>query len=203
MKYIKHVFDDFLTDDEYQSIYDKVTSASFTWVRANILLSRDDPKTFGNPHIGRVNEPCFYGDQKYNIQFVHNVHYSSLGFSDTKLILGTLAPLFQKLHINRKNLLRCKINLNPYQGETHNFSGWHTDNDGGGRTAIYYLNTNNGFTTYQDGDKCSIVKSKANRLFTFPTQTRHSGVSQTDSQFRALINMNWTEPVDITRVNLL
>ena len=136
MKYMKHVFDDFLTDDEYQGIYKKITSANFTWVRANILLSKDDPKAFGNPHIGRVNEPAFYGDQKYNIQFVHNVHYSSLGYSDTKLILGPLAPLFKKLGINRKNLLRCKINLNPYQGETHNFSGWHTDNDGGGRTAI-------------------------------------------------------------------
>jgi len=183
------VIDDFLSEDEYQAIHDTVTSLRFPWVRANILHDPDDPR------VEKYNEPYFTNDVKFNIQFVHNVFYKEYRRAEMELILGPLAPLLKKLNINKKNLLRCKINLNPYQGPKHIFSGWHTDNqEPNGRTAIYYVNTNNGYTAYKDPEgKAHIMRSKANRLFTFPSLTPHAGVIQTDHQYRCLININWLE----------
>ena len=57
-------------------------------------------------------------------------------------------------------------------------------------TLIYYVNTNNGYTEFEDGTK---VASLENRLIEFPNDNpkgRHRGVSQTDSYYRAVINFN-------------
>ena len=55
-------------------------------------------------------------------------------------------------------------------------------------TAIYYVNSNNGYTEFEDGTK---VDSVRNRLVTFPSSMKHRGVSQTDTRTRMVINFNW------------
>ena len=55
-------------------------------------------------------------------------------------------------------------------------------------TAIYYLNTNNGFTKFENGDK---VNSVANRIVIFDSNLKHTGTSCTDSYARLLINFNY------------
>jgi len=52
---------------------------------------------------------------------------------------------------------------------------------------IYYVNTNNGYTEFEDGQ---IVESVANRAVVFPNSIQHRGVSQTDAHYRAVINLN-------------
>ena len=54
-------------------------------------------------------------------------------------------------------------------------------------TIIYYVNTNNGYTEFETGEK---VESVANRAVIFPNTLRHRGVSQTDTHYRAVINLN-------------
>tara|TARA_B100000586_G_C20111181_1_gene430028 strand:+ start:368 stop:916 length:549 start_codon:yes stop_codon:yes gene_type:complete len=58
-------------------------------------------------------------------------------------------------------------------------------------TSIFYINTNNGFTEFEDG---KIVESVANRILSFPTNLQHRGSSCTDEKRRVLINFNYFQP---------
>jgi len=55
-------------------------------------------------------------------------------------------------------------------------------------TSIFYVNTNNGCTVFEDGTE---VKSVGNRLVTFPGNTLHTGRNCTDEKCRVLINFNY------------
>ncbi len=58
-------------------------------------------------------------------------------------------------------------------------------------TAIYYVNSNNGYTFFEDTDQ--IVQSKANRLVVFPSIWQHNGTNCTDENVRVLININFVK----------
>ena len=61
-------------------------------------------------------------------------------------------------------------------------------------TSIFYLNTNNGYTEFQDGRiemENTKVKSVANRMVTFPANLRHRGTSCTNENTRVVINYNY------------
>jgi hypothetical protein len=55
-------------------------------------------------------------------------------------------------------------------------------------TLILYMNTNNGYTEFEDGMK---VESVANRIVSFPEETKHRGTSCTDEKIRMVINFNF------------
>ena len=55
-------------------------------------------------------------------------------------------------------------------------------------TSIFYVNTNNGYTKFEDGTK---VESVANRLVSFPANKKHTGTSCTDEKTRVVINFNY------------
>jgi len=57
-------------------------------------------------------------------------------------------------------------------------------------TSIFYINTNNGYTKFEDGTK---VESVANRMVTFPANLKHTGTSCTDETTRVVINFNYFE----------
>ena len=61
-------------------------------------------------------------------------------------------------------------------------------------TSIFYLNTNNGYTEFQDGRiemENTKVKSVANRMVSFPANLRHRGTSCTNERKRVVINFNY------------
>ena len=55
-------------------------------------------------------------------------------------------------------------------------------------TSIFYMNTNNGYTIFENGTK---VESVANRMITFPANIKHTGTSCTDEKTRVVINFNY------------
>ena len=57
-------------------------------------------------------------------------------------------------------------------------------------TSIFYMNTNNGYTEFEDGTK---VESIANRIVSFPFNMEHTGTSCTDEQTRIVINFNYVK----------
>jgi hypothetical protein len=90
------------------------------------------------------------------------------------------------------NSTRIRLNLNCKFPEPCKYH-YHLDMSIGAAavrwtTAILYINTNNGYTEFEDG---TIVESVANRLVAFPANIRHRGVSQTDEETRILINFNY------------
>jgi hypothetical protein len=57
------------------------------------------------------------------------------------------------------------------------------------KTAIFYLNTNDGYTIFEkDGEK---IDSLENRMLIFDSSERHSGTNCTDQKYRAVINFNF------------
>ena len=58
-------------------------------------------------------------------------------------------------------------------------------------TAIFYVNTNNGFTLLKTKEGEVKSKSEENKLILFNSQTLHQSVRQTDTNQRITINFNF------------
>ena len=55
-------------------------------------------------------------------------------------------------------------------------------------TGIYYINSNDGYTLFENGEK---VESVGNRFVRFPANMRHTGTTCTNADRRLLINFNY------------
>jgi hypothetical protein len=55
-------------------------------------------------------------------------------------------------------------------------------------TAIYYANTCDGYTEFEDG---TIVESVQNRFVAFPSRMKHTGTTCTNAKSRVVINFNY------------
>ena len=96
-----------------------------------------------------------------------------------------LLVVIDKLQI--KSLIRIKANLYPKTDKIieHDF---HADFDFSHKSGLYSLNTNNGFTIMEDGER---IESVANRMLSFPANIKHCGTSCTDERRRIVINFNY------------
>ena len=159
------IIDNFLDDDEFKIIQQFITSSSFTW---NLI-----------PSIAKHRQ----GLDQY--QFVHT--FFDIAIPSLQNYSPFLTPLFTKL--NAKYILRVKANCRPRTTQGV-LSDYHTDLDLHQQTAIFYLNTNNGYTKFQENDY-EDVPSVANRLLTFYGQLKHCGCSCTDQNTRIVLNINY------------
>ena len=116
-------------------------------------------------------------------QFTHLFYDKYRPHSDS---FSLLEPLLNKLKV--KSLIRIKANLIPYSSKFYN-GYFHTDTEHKNLTAIYYLNTNNGYTTFEKNNKK--VESKENRIVIFDSQMKHKGTNTTDKKKRVLLNINY------------
>ena len=161
------IIDDFLSDHEWQRVKKSMTSANFSWNIASIVYPDE--------------REC---DELDNIQFVHL-------FFDVNDIKGIQENPILKFFTNKIkpfSVMRIKANVH---SRTHKIieHGLHMDFEHPEmETAIYYVNTNNGYTKFEDGTK---VESVANRMVLFPSVTKHGGTTCTDDRYRMVINFNW------------
>ena len=128
-------------------------------------------------------------DQKYNYQYVHSIYVKQ---EPVSRYFDNLIPFLTKL--DARALVRCKVN-SVCREEEIVVHGFHTDmvypeehSTGldGMKTAILYLNTNNGSTVFENGTK---IESVANRCVIFPAHCRHSGTTCTDVHRRLAVNL--------------
>lgn len=161
------ILDNFLSDDKFTSIQ-------------NIFLGQNIPWFF-YPFVD------FYNDSS-RFQFVHMLYENNHGISSgyAKDIIDTF-----KDKLDAYVFLRIKSNLSP-NSQSILVNNFHTDFEGDicekSHTAIYYVNTNNGYTLFEDGTK---VESVGNRIVIFPSHMRHCGTTCTDAKSRVLINFNY------------
>jgi hypothetical protein len=151
--------------------------ASFTKLQYSILDS-DKFQWNYSPQIA-------YPDDKFGLdkhQFYHLFFLKEVLTSSSYPIILNLVD-----KINPSDLIRVKANLGT-RTSSHVEGGFHTDTKFKHNTAIFYLNTNNGYTKFEDG---TIVDSVANRLVVFDSDLMHSGFSQTDTNARFVINFNY------------
>ena len=159
------IIDNFLSDDAFKVIQNYILSDNFTWYLNNSIAGKRkglDQYQFVYPF--------------FDISKPHLNNYSNF-----------LTPLFNKLQA--KYILRVKANLRPRTSQGV-LSDYHTDLDLNQQTAIFYLNTNNGYTKFQQNDYDD-VPSVANRLLTFYGGLKHCGCSCTDQNTRVVLNINY------------
>jgi hypothetical protein len=160
------VCDNFLTENEYKGIYDIFTGATIPW--------------FFNGSVTYGSGPI---DSKLrDFQFTHTMYMSGRVQSP---IFDALAPILDKL--NTKAIIRVKANLIPLAEQIIEHD-MHMDFPYDAKTAIFYVNSNNGYTKFETGQK---VQSVGNRAVVFPMQIKHCGTTCTDSKIRVVINVNY------------
>ena len=151
------------TDKQIFEIENFVTSSDFPWY-----------------YIKHKNE-----EKKEEIFFGHNFYWDH-NFCSAHINLIT--PLLN--FIRPTSILGIRMNLSINKNE-HYFSGFHTDkfnNQTKHTTAIFYLNTNNGYTELEDGTK---ILSEKNKLASFPASVVHRSCSSTNNSCRIVINFNY------------
>lgn len=160
------IFDNFLTPPQFRKI-------------SNIMLGQEFPWVF---FPGKSNEN--EGTDQSIFQFVH-MFYDN--YSWTSRYSEMLNPIIET--INPVALIRIKANLTTLTPIRKEYS-FHRDMNLllKSKTAVYYVNTNDGVTLFSTGEE---VKSVANRLVIFDSDNLHTGTTATDINARVVINFNF------------
>lgn len=163
------VVDNFINNESSNLLEDKLSSNSFPW--------------YFNNGINYSNDLYF--------QFTHMLYENGSLTSD---FFNLATPILSKLNI--KNLIRVKCNLlTKTDSLVHH--GYHNDyTDKYIYSCVYYVNTNNGFTTFKNYEPINSIK---NRCSVFKSTEEHSSTSCTDKKIRLVININFI-PNDIEKI---
>ena len=142
----------------------------------NLICSDEFPWFFNKKVLKKFSE-----DNILNYQFTHNFFKNHMISSNAYNIL---LPLIDK--IKPKAIIRIKANLNVASKDLIKYD-IHKDQEFDCKGAIYYVNTNNGYTLFQNEK----VQSKENRIVFFKANSFHGGTNCTDVENRILINFNY------------
>ena len=153
------VIDNFLPEEQFKMLRNILVSSYFPWY-----------------YIDRQS----YTSTENSFQFFHNFYREGDSPSEYYSIIQ---PCLEKL---KGKLSRAKAVLTP-KSESSRCSGYHIDYKDM-KTSTYYINTNNGWTEFEDGGK---VESVANRMLIFDSNLVLAGFSCTDQKTRILINFNY------------
>ena len=165
------IIDNAISEIDLKTIQDLMLSPAFPW--------------FFNKHTIDEHTAC---DNINDFQLCHSFYvdtdrYGYVGSEHFKVI----EPILDKLE--SRILIRVKANLRTVAPKKDMITGYHSDYDLKSKTAIFYVNTNNGYTIFKKSKKK--VRSVENRLVIFPTELEHCGVSCTDNKQRVVINFNF------------
>lgn len=159
------VNDNFLDNSQFQQIKETMLGHYFPW-HYNSLKTNDSTSL-------------------YNFQFTHLFYDNSRPNSN---YFEMLSPLITR--INPASILRIKANLTPITKDIVEYD-FHLDySDVKCKTAIFYINENNGYTLFKDGSK---IESVENRFVSFDSNLLHTGTSCTNEKVRCVININYFE----------
>jgi len=177
------IIDNFLSLEHFESLEKIFFDIRFPWFYNSSInyLDRDGERISDEDGSRELEE--------YNFQFTH-VLYGSKPDDCHQTInsksFDTIIPILEKL--NPKSLVRAKVNLIP-RADKIIIHGFHNDfKDYDSTTALFYINTNNGLTVFENGKECSSV---SNRLVMFPSSLKHSGTTCTDEKIRVTLNINY------------
>ena len=171
---IMQIFDNFLKSEEHEKLQSYMIAGPLPWILCKKAGDDDSMMNYQFIH------PFFRQESQYHYDMTKSPHFD------------TITPILDNLNILA--LHRVKANLEPIKPERY-YSDFHHDYRGSDgkpskkmTTGIYYVNSNDGYTEFEDG---KIVNSIANRLILFRSDRLHRGVSQLDSQVRCVINFNF------------
>ena len=156
-----------------------VLNVDFPWYKCEVVKEEGIAKSPIEQH------PKFTSRHQFVHAFLDDYGLDSSGGSKFIHEMGKL--------LNAKKLYRCKLNYGMRTVEP-TIGGWHQDyiktkEWPNLKIALFYLNTNNGYTILEDGTK---IESIENRLAIFDNTVIHTDCSQTDIQGRLVLNIAFT-----------
>ena len=176
-------------------IYDNFLPLNIFIPLKNLLLSQGFPWYYKTDIIHpkmRVPSPINgYDNNDKGYQFTHMfLRHGNNEWSSTQNLISPFLNI-----VNPKKWIRVKANLNAREDKPL-VHGWHYDlyrDDGvtpyaDSITGVFHINTNNGCTFLETGHK---IESIQNRLVLFPCNILHTGIRQTDTKIRVLLNCNF------------
>lgn len=157
------ILDNFLDKEVFESLQMSLIGDHFPWYfQNNVALDKQE-------HL----------KEYYFTHVIYDNHIPQSNF------FQNLIPLLEKIDI--KSLIRVKINLYPNIG---NFiiNQPHTDYTYPHKGAVFYVNTNNGYTIVDSDNK---IESIENRILFFDPAVYHQSTHCTDEKRRITININY------------
>jgi len=156
------IIDNFLPLPLANQLSDIVSGAEFPW--------------YYSPSIATSNQTS---DLYY---FTHTIYE---GLTPKSQIFELVVPILERLEV--KALIRAKANLFPNIGKYVEVDK-HVDFAFNHIGAVYYINSNNGYTILSDGQK---IESVSNRILIFDSSQLHQSTFCTDQKTRLNINLNF------------
>jgi hypothetical protein len=158
------VIDNFLPKEEYEKIHNVLGGEHFPWYYADHVSD-----------IGKDFPLSFYFVHTFFIKSNNNSNHSNV----IQPILNILEP---------KSILRIKANFYPRTDKILKH-GYHCDQNFDVKSALYFVNSNDGVTTFEDtGEE---IKSVANRMLFFNSHHSHCSSTCTNQRGRITINFNY------------
>ena len=153
----------------------------FKKIQTEIILTPREGREFPwfRSGIDYTGVPGEY--QMSHVVYGHHTIFSNL--------FDELKPLFKSLGVY--SLQRVKINLQERKEKIieHDMHIDVPNAPENALTSILYMNTNNGYTKFETGEK---VESVENRIVTFPNNLRHTGTTNNcEAPYRCVMNIDW------------
>ena len=160
------IIDNFLDNQQFEEIKKTLFDHSFPWFYNKTKVFEEEEQNLNN------------------FQFTHKFYHN---YTINSNFFNLLNPIIEKL--NPISIAKIKANMTMRTQDIFEYE-YHTDyiTNTNLKTAVFYLNTNNGYTKFKDGDS---VDSIENRMLIFDSQMLHTGTSCTDQRFRSVINFNF------------
>ena len=160
--------DDFLEQKNFDTLRTIMMGSNLAWFFNDCIVSKDDILRFQFTH-------SFFLDCNRNSEY----------FPILNPILSKIQPISiwrikANLRTRTSDIFESTFHVDMQELSEEKLKQW--------TTSIFYINTNNGYTKFEDG---SIVESVANRMVTFPSNMKHTGTSCTDEKIRGVINFNY------------
>ena len=175
------VYDDFLNEKDFFELKrvfygHNELAAMIPWYFYNAKVYEDSSKELS---VNVIN----------NLQFTHFFYINHNIASEYFYLIQPIIDFFDPI-----SLLRIRANLTVASDNNTEHFGFHTDaevlEDKGiaYNTAIFYVNSNNGKTLFEDGTE---VLSVENRLIVFDGNLKHTATTHSDAKTRCVINFNY------------
>jgi hypothetical protein len=155
------IIDNFLPEDEFKSIQSFMMGGEFRWFYVDGRAFVDD----GSFHMTHMFFQPEVGSNSEHLHFWTNFMNK----------------------VGAKQCTRIKANLT-FKTPTIELTEYHIDYENI-KTAIFYINTNNGYTEFESGVR---VSSVANRVCIFDSSLKHRGTTHTEPDPRRIVvNFNY------------
>ena len=155
------IIDNFLPEEEFKSIQSLMMGGEFRWFYS-------DGRTYDDDGL---------------YQMIHMFFQPQVGSNSEHINMWN--TFMQQ--VGAKKCTRIKANLT-FKTSTIESGPFHYDFEDM-KTAVFYINTNNGYTEFESGVK---VSSVANRVCIFDSNLQHRGTTHTEGgNQRIVVNFNY------------